>query len=648
MRALRTSLALAGLLGLAPSLAFGQVKKLLEFQPVVQRATVDYDRPSDPAAIEACKSEVTTKPPGYVLRDGQGRLLRRFVDSDRNGTLDQWSYFQDGFEVYREVDTDGDKAVDEARWMNSGGTRVAMVKTVGKRSNVIVGWKRISAEEASKVLVQAIVARDLELLETVMATPEDLASLGVPAAEVERVKAAAGSRAAAVDALTKGLAGWDKSTTWLQFNAPMPHLIPVDAAAGLKDDLTLYENAVILAGNGKDGQGDKTAFLQSTELVKVGNTWKFVDLPRAINPANQTPVVAVEGGLRSTIYRDAGTGGAAEDPALAAAIKILSDYDKANGANLGENKKQVARFHVGRVPLLRAIAKAATKPEDKLSYDKQVLDSIAAAYQTGQYNEGLKVLNLVEAEGGKLGSYAAYRRITADFALDNDSDSNMVAVQKKWMNNLKAFLDKWPNAEETPDVLLQLASTHEFNAEEKEAREFYTKLSESFPESPQGKKAAGAIRRLELVGKALTLKGKGADGNLIDTAQYRGKTLLVVFWATWAGPVKRDLPELAKIYEKNKAKGFEVVGVCLDNEKADLDAFLKANNVPWPQAFEPGGMEGRLATEFGIISLPTMFLVDPDGKVINRNIRTAADLDIQLDKALSAKAGPGVALGGSN
>ncbi len=123
-----------------------------------------------------------------------------------------------------------------------------------------------------------------------------------------------------------------------------------------------------------------------------------------------------------------------------------------------------------------------------------------------------------------------------------------------------------------------------------------------------------------------------SKGKPIDAAAYRGKTLLVTFWATWATPAKRDLPDLAKLYAKYNAKGFEVVAVNLDNEKADLDAFLKATPLPWPEIFEPGGMESRLATDFGIISLPTMFLVDPDGKVSNRNLRTAAEVEILLDK----------------
>ena len=75
----------------------------------------------------------------------------------------------------------------------------------------------------------------------------------------------------------------------------------------------------------------------------------------------------------------------------------------------------------------------------------------------------------------------------------------------------------------------------------------------------------------------------------------------------------------------------------LHNERSDVDEFLKANSVPGSQIFEPGGMESRLATEYGIISLPTMILIDPQGKVINRNIRTASELERQLEKVLAAK-----------
>ena len=121
--------------------------------------------------------------------------------------------------------------------------------------------------------------------------------------------------------------------------------------------------------------------------------------------------------------------------------------------------------------------------------------------------------------------------------------------------------------------------------------------------------------------------------------------MLVVFWASWATPVKAELPELKKIAAKYRDRGLEVIGVNLDNERAEVDAFLKANPLAWPQIFEGGGLEGRLAVEYGITSVPTMFLADAQGKVVNRNIRTSADADRQLEKVLGdKKATAGVAL----
>ena len=128
MRSLRTLTVAAGLLGISPLVAFGQSKTtpedLLKFKPSL--TGVEFENVTDPAAISACKVEAVTDAKkqqiGFALRDGQGKLLRRFLDTDGNRSLDQWSYYQDGFEVYRENDLNNDRSLDECRWLNSAGT----------------------------------------------------------------------------------------------------------------------------------------------------------------------------------------------------------------------------------------------------------------------------------------------------------------------------------------------------------------------------------------------------------------------------------------------------------------------------------------------------------------------------------------------
>ena len=310
--------------------------------------------------------------------------------------------------------------------------------------------------------------------------------------------------------------------------------------------------------------------------------------------------------------------------------------------------REQAQYYVGRIRFLRAVVKASKTDEDKLIYDKQVIDSLVEALRTGAYPQGRETLTKVAAEGGKLGSYAAYRLINVDFAMKNDQPgANVLANQKAWMADLEGFLTKHADADEAPEALLQLASANEFNGEEDEAHKHYAKIVEAYPGTEAAKKAAGSLRRLELVGKTLDLKGTGLQNEVIDAAQYRGKTVLVVFWANWATPFKTELPELKKIAAKYRDRGLEVIGVNLDNERAEVDAFLKENALSWPQIFEGGGLEGRLAVEYGITSVPTMFLADKQGKVVNRNIRTAADVDRQLEKLLGAaqkEAAGGVAL----
>src|SRR5262249_37967951 len=160
------------------------------------------------------------------------------------------------------------------------------------------------------------------------------------------------------------------------------------------------------------------------------------------------------------------------------------------------------------------------------------------------------------ARGGKLGSYARFVLIDADFAMKNEQPgANLLASQKAWMTDLQGFLDKHPDADEAPDVLLRLANGNEFNGDEEPARKQYTRVVESFPGTEAAKRAAGSLRRLDLIGKTLAIKGTGLQHETIDTTQYRGKAVLVVFWASYASMFKAELPDLKKVAAKYRDQG---------------------------------------------------------------------------------------------
>lgn len=635
---------LAGILMAAGSAGAQEAQEILKSFKPTQAAATEYDTPTAAADLAACKLEKVTKPNGWVVRDGQGRILRKFVDARGTGKLNQWSYYQDGFEVYRESDTDGDQKLDEARWLNSGGSRIALV-----RGNRIVGWKRLSAEEASHVLVRALVTKDLSLLESVMVKPDELTALGIPPDSTKKLAEAAANRSSGVDKLIKQLVGWNDKTAWLRFDGHMPFVIPSDAG-GLAEDLLTYENGVVFV-NGGDGASDptKTSYLQVPEMIRVGDNWKFVSLPRVISPgANEPASTGETESIRSIVYRNStAPGGGGLDPALDTALKALAEYDTKNAASLGSgNRQDIARYHVSRVPVLKQVMQVAPEAE-KGVYLRQIVDSLAAAAQTGAYPDGFKVLDDLASKDSSIASYVAFRKIAAEFALANEEPgANLIKVQRDWMANLEKFLADFPKAPESPDALLQLASINEFNADEDKAKGYYKRLGEQFPETEIGKKAVGALRRLEIVGKPLTLKGKTTTGQTVDLARASGKSVAVVFWASWADAARKDLSELAKLAAA-RSEDLEVVTVSLDNTAEDLQAFLKSNPVSLPIVFEPGGMEGRLAAEYGIISLPTVFLIDPSGKVSNRLVRTSAEIAKQLDRDDDSKS-RGVASGAAD
>ncbi len=662
MRALRSSWAAAtaaALVALGPALADAQPSQtpepasLLAFKPMLRG--VDYDDPASKDEVATCKVEIVTthdgKEVGFALRDVQGKLLRKFVDTDLRKTrrgkeaesithIDRWSYFRDGFEVYRESDTNEDGILDEVRWLNVGGTRVGEVKPAvvnGRSVYRIVAWKRISAEEASKVLVQALISGDLALLETVMAKPEEIKSLGLPDDLAKKVTESTASRLDAVKAIQPQLKGWDGETTWARFDGMMPHVIPADAAPGLGKDVLLYENAVIFVNpSGKNADPRSLAYLHVPELIQLGDTWKFLDLPRAVDP-NQ-PVVGelAQGSLRSFLY-NADAGAVESESSISPEIlKELADHDAKRAAI--EDEKTLAQWHLDHIAILKKAVESAPSEADKLNFYKLIVHDLAEAYRTGLYPQGAKVLDDMIAQGGKIGSFAAYRKALAEFDIEADKPgADLQKVQATLVERLTKFLADYPQSDEVPEVLFQIATVHEFNGAEEEARASWTRLAEQHADSPAGKKAAGALHRLDLEGKPLDLSGPTIDGKQASTTDAKGKTLLVLYWMSMTEPDRREIEELTKIYEKFHAKGLEVLSVNLDPDRAALDEYLKTASLPWPVIFEEGGLDSRLANELGIISTPTMILVNEEGQVVSSKIRKASEIEKYLEKPLAAR-----------
>jgi len=159
-----------------------------------------------------------------------------------------------------------------------------------------------------------------------------------------------------------------------------------------------------------------------------------------------------------------------------------------------------------------------------------------------------------------------------------------------------------------------------------EVAPLYESLSPAVKNSPAGKKYGEmlqAIKAVSIGAVAPNFTQQTPDGKQVSLADYRGKYVLVDFWASWCGPCRQENPNVTKVYNDYKTKNFDILGVSLDNEKA-REKWLKAiadDQLAWTQVSDLKGWQNDVAVQYHVQAIPQNFLVDPTGKIVATNLR---------------------------
>ena len=608
------------------------VSDALQLEPI-QRDVV-YDRPQAKEAVNCqLTAEQVGTAGGWVVRGPAGQVLRRFLDTNSDNKVDQWCYFHNGVEVYRDIDGDFNEKADQYRWLGTGGMRWGLDKN---EDGIIDQWKVISAEEVIAELISALRRRDNARFQRLLLPLSDVSSLGLSKPKQEELAQKLRNAASTFSRVARQQRVVGPKTEWIHFGGTQPGILPA-GTDGSSRDLVVYDSVMaIVETDGTPGQ------LAVGSLLRVGDAWRMIDLPVGLLEGQANRGAS---GFFFAAYdaqpNDAEIEAATADAASHEIQQFVARLEKLEGdiarAISSRNQAQLNALNDRRTETLENLARhAKTQPEREV-WIRQLADTISASVQAGTYPNGMKRLEELLGQldsKGDLAGYVKFRYMTAGYATSlQDPNADFAKIQEDWLKQLEEFVEQYSRIPDASEAMLQLAIAEEFAGNEENARKWYQGIVDAGDESLLAQKAQGAVRRLDSIGKSIRIRGRLTDGQTFDLASRLGRIVLVHYWATWCEPCKQDLTVLQELHARYSKRGFAAVGVNLDNDPKVLSAFLRKNRLKWPQLYESGGLDGRLAVELGVLTLPTMILIDQKGNVLNRNIHVS-ELETELRKRL--------------
>lgn len=223
-------------------------------------------------------------------------------------------------------------------------------------------------------------------------------------------------------------------------------------------------------------------------------------------------------------------------------------------------------------------------------------------------------------------------KMSGDTATTSGIEHTMDSMQNVITDKMKGFVKDHPKSMVSVLVLQTMGN----NLDDSELEQLYTALDTSVQNSQMGESIGTrlAAEKKTAVGQtAPDFTMNDTDGKPVSLSSFRGKYVLIDFWASWCGPCRQENPNVVKAYNEYKDKNFTILGVSLDKTKDDWEKAIKADHLAWNHVSDLQYWDNSAAKLYGVQAIPANFLIDPDGKIIAKDLR-GEDLENKLAQVL--------------
>jgi peroxiredoxin len=246
-------------------------------------------------------------------------------------------------------------------------------------------------------------------------------------------------------------------------------------------------------------------------------------------------------------------------------------------------------------------------------------------------------LNKLKLTGSKIQAEAdAYDKLLQPFSSQEMplyqkygkvSKEEQLALEQKLADIRKQkreLADKYISEHPESAFSLSMVADRAGMGEYQDIQAMYNKLGKTVKATPEGKRIAERLvilKRSAIGEKMLDFTQNDMEGKPVSFSAFQGKYVLVDFWASWCGPCRAENPNVLKAYNNYKDKNFTVVGISLDDKGDNWKKAVKDDGMPWTQLSDLKGWKNEVSTYYGIMGIPSTLLIDPQGKIIAKNLR---------------------------